>query len=121
MKTALGVYAAVYTVAAIVTIWDDPRSGHSAWDTAMDIVLMPLGLIGLLLFLNGVSNPEVKWLWKFAAPIVVAGLIVNSLRGRYRTKKKLGAQYRGAALFSDVVTTMLLVPMFIVNLVFAFS
>jgi hypothetical protein len=120
MKTVLVVYAAFYSFVAIVTIVDDLRSGKSVWDTSSDLILLPLGLLGILLYRFDVSNVDVKSAWKIVAPTIVAGQIATNLIGRFLMKKRVGAEHGDAVLFSDVVSPLLLVPMFLANLAFAF-
>ncbi len=121
MSIALSIYAAVYMIAITVAIVDNLRSKGPLWDTASDVILLPLGLVGIFLYGLGITNPEVKLAWKLVAPILVVGQVAANVLGRYRTKKRVETEIsKSAVLFSDIVTTILLLPMFLTNLAFAF-
>ena len=120
MKIALGVYAAVYALVTIVTIVDDLRSNDPLWDTASDVILLPLGLVGIVLYLLGVPHPDLKAAWKLVAPIIIAGQLATNLLGRYLWKKRNPTEDSDAIRFTDITATLLLVPMFMANLAFAY-
>ena len=59
----------VYSIVAIITIVDDLRSENPRWDTASDVVLLPLGLVGIILYRLGVPDPDLRATWRVAAPM----------------------------------------------------
>lgn len=120
MRVALGIYAVVYVTAIAVTIVADIRSKDPFWEIASDAVLLPLGLVGIILYGIDVSNPNIKLAWRLLAPLIVVGQVSTNLFGRYRNKERIVTE-RHAVWFADFFTVMLLLPMFITNLAFAFS
>jgi len=121
MRIALFGYVVVYALAISVAILDDLKSKKAFWDTASDVVLLPLGFVGLFLYGCEAANPILKSVWKLVAPLIVIGQLVANLVGRYHylTKKRAITQ-RDEVAFADIFTVVLLLPMFIANLAFAF-
>jgi len=88
------------------------------------VVLLPLWLVGIFLYGFGVANLDVKWMWRCVAPILVVGLVSSNVLGRRRhlaNKDIDKASFENAIRFSDIATAILLLPMFMTNLVFAFG
>lgn len=119
MRVALAVYAAVYIFMIAHTIVTDLKSKEPLWDVASDAVLLPLGLVGVILYGFDVANPDLKLAWKLVAPLIVVGQVATNLFGRYLYKKRVIPE-RDAVWFADIVAFMLLLPMFLANLAFAF-
>jgi hypothetical protein len=119
MRVALAIYAGGYIVAITVTIVTNLKSKAPLWDTASDVILLPLGLIGIILYGSGVANHDLKLVWRLLAPLIIVGQVAANLLGRYLIKKR-GVTERDAVWFADAVTVILLLPMFMTNLAFAF-
>lgn len=121
MKIALAIYAAVYVILAVVTITNDLRWKESAWDTASDSILLPLGLAGIALFGLEVNHPDMKTAWKLIAPIIVVGQVANNILGRYRAIAAGESDNdKHGIVVADVFSVLLLLPMFAINLAYAF-
>ena len=119
MRIALASYAGVYLVVITVTIVANLKSKAPPWDTASDVILLPLGLVGIILYCSGVANHELKFVWRLLAPLIIVGQVATNLLGRYLTRKRSVVE-RDAVWFSDAFTVIFLLPMFIINLTFAF-
>jgi hypothetical protein len=119
MRVALAIYAGGYIIAITVTIVANLKSKAPLWDSASDVILLPLGLVGMILYGFGVANHDVKLVWKLLAPLIIVGQVATNLLGRYLTKKRSVTE-RDAVWFSDVFTVILLLPMFMINFAFAF-
>ena len=119
MRVALAIYAGVYIVAITVTIVANLKSKAPLWDTASDVILLPLGLAGIILYGFGVANHDLKLVWRLLAPLIIVGQVATNLLGRYLTRKRSVTE-RDAVWFSDIFTVILLLPMFMTNLAFAF-
>lgn len=119
MTAALAIYALLYAAMAVISVFYDFRSRTPLWDKAADLVLLPLGFAGILFY--GLNSVDLKPLWMFFAPLIVVGLSATAIFSRLRTIKQLGDGERAAVAVADVVTVLLLVPMFWINLAYAFS
>jgi hypothetical protein len=96
------------------------------WDVAADIILLPLGGIGILLFLFSVNDPSIKSTWKVISILVVAGQLFTNVFRRHLTlasKTDLNSERvsQWAILGSDLAVIVLLAPMFALNMLFALS
>lgn len=49
MRVALAIYAGGYIIAITVTIVANLKSKAPLWDSASDVILLPLGLVGMIL------------------------------------------------------------------------
>jgi hypothetical protein len=83
------------------------------------MILLPLGLAGILLYVNEVQNPILKPAWKLLAPAIVLGQFGSNLIGRYRMIKQSEVT-RDEVRVADIGTAALLLPNFIINLRYAF-
>ncbi|HEY2392800.1 MAG TPA: hypothetical protein VGK22_16615 [Candidatus Angelobacter sp.] len=121
MSAALAIYTVVYVVVSTVTIVADLKSRRSLWETGSDVFFLPLGLAGIVLYGFGAANPGLKLMWRMLAPLIVVGQVATNLLGRTRflTHKRSNAG-RDAIWVADIVTIILLLPMFATNLIFAF-
>jgi hypothetical protein len=119
MKLALSIYALLYAALTTLTVMDDFRAKKSLVEKLCDSLLMPLGLVGIVLFIYPVQQMQIKMLWRFIAPVVVIGPGILNVCMRYRiiSRDKIATDER---IFSDVVTIILLAPMFAANIVFAY-
>ena len=106
MRVALTIYAAIYVFVIIVTIDADLKSKKALWETASDAVLLPLGLVGLVLYGFDVANPDLKLVWRLLAPLIIVGQITTNLFGHYLTKKRIIIE-RHEVWFADIVTVVL--------------
>jgi hypothetical protein len=119
MRVALAIYAGGYIIAITVTIVANLKSKAPLWDSASDVILLPLGLVGMILYGFCVANHDLKLVWKLLAPLIIVGQVATNILGRYPTKKRSFTE-RDAVWFSDVFTVILLLPMFMINFAFAF-
>jgi hypothetical protein len=87
MRTALSIYALVYAVATVVVVVDDFESKRPWLDKLFDVALMPLGLVGIMLFAFSIRGPGLRLLWGFIAPVIVVGLVANTVLGRYHAPR----------------------------------
>lgn len=120
MKTFVAIYAAIYALAAVATIIDDFRAKHPWWDVSVDVISLPLGLAGLLLYLGLFGNSAVRELWKIATALIVISQTVSTFIIR---KRRLHAEVvRGYMRWAtDTAVCLLLIPMFLLNALYAFS
>ena len=93
---------------------------------AAGAVLLPLGGIGMLLFVLGVDDPAIKSIWKVISVLVVSGQLFTNLASRHLTlvgKTDLNPEgiSQWAILGADLAVVLLLAPMFVLNILFAFS
>lgn len=96
------------------------------WDVGADVILLPLGIMGILLFLFGVNDPSIKSTWKVISVLIAAGQLFTNVFGRYLTlagKTDLSPERlsQWAILGTDLTVVVLLAPMFVLNVLFAFS
>jgi len=89
-------------------------------------MLLPLGGVGILLFLFRVNDPLLKFSWKIIAIVIVAGQIMSNVIARHltlhgQTDRSLGRVSQLAILGADLVTVLCVAPMLVLNLIFAFS
>ena len=108
------------------TIASDVKDKEPWWDIAAGAVLLPLGGIGILLFLFGVTDPSIKSIWKVVSIVIVAGQLFTNVFSRHLTlagKTSLNPEKisQGAILAADLFVVLLLAPMFALNLLFALS
>lgn len=121
MRIALIGYAVVYGLAISVTILDDLKSKRSLWDTASDVVLLPLGWVGILLCHFGVANPRHQIDMEGGCPSHCRWADRGGASCSSPLPPREGANTgRDGRSFADVFTFLLLVPMFMINLAFAF-
>ena len=126
MRAATYIYIGLYVLSAAWVIASDIKAKDPLWDTAADAFLLPLGFLGMLLFQMEVTNPPVKALWKVASVLIVAGQVFTNVFSRHLTLKGgAGPDPRDipqwAILASDLAVIVVLLPMFIMNGLFAFS
>lgn len=108
------------------TIIDNFKGEEAWWDVASDGILLPLGAIGIALFLFDVDSTFLKSVWKVVSVLVVAGQVASNLVLRHLTlteETNLNPEEisQWAILGADLTTVVLLVPMFALNLLYAFS
>lgn len=120
------IYTGFYFLFSAWTIASDVKDKEPWWDVAAGVVLLPLGGIGILLFVFSVSDPSIKSTWKVISILVVAGLLFTNVFSRYLTlvgKTDLNPERisQWAILFADTVAVLFLAPMFALNILFAFS
>lgn len=126
LRTLIYIYEGAYLLFLVWTILDDVKEKEPWWDVASDVILLPLGGIGIFLFLFDVSDPSIKVAWKAISILIVAGQIIENVISRHLTlagktvlRPEEISQWR--ILMSDLTTIILLAPMFALNLIFAFS
>ena len=126
MRAATYIYAGFYLLFAAWVIASDVKDKDPLWDVASDVFLLPLGFVGMLLFLTEAANPSIKSLWKGACVLIIAGQVFTNIFSRRLTLKG-GAGRRAeevpqwAILAADLTAVAVLAPMFVMNALFAFS
>jgi hypothetical protein len=120
------IYTGLYFVFSAWIIASDLKDKEPWWGTAADVVLLPLGAVGILLFVFSVNEPSLKTTWKAISILVVAGQLFTNVVSRHLTlagKTDLNPERisQWAILGADMVVVLLLVPMFALNVLFAFS
>ena len=126
MKTLIYIYAVIYVVFAALTIASAIKEKAPWWDLASDAILLPLGAIGILLYLFQVDYPLLKFVWKVVSVLIVAGQLFSNLHSRRLTltgkgdldPKKIS---QSAILAADLTAVVFLAPMCALNILFAFS
>ncbi len=116
----------VYALFLVWTIIDGVKGKEPWWDVTTDFILLPLGGIGMFLFLFSVADPSLKSAWKVISILIVAGQITVNVIARHRLLAgKTDFDPEGLSewgiLFTDLITVVLLAPMFVMNVMFAFS
>ncbi len=104
----------------------DLKNKEPWWDAAADVILLPLGGIGLLFFLFSVEIPSIKSAWKVISILVLTGQLFSNVVSRRltlagKTDLKPEALSQWAILGADLTVIILLAPMFFLNILFAFS
>lgn len=125
LKILLYMYVAVYAWFLVWTIIDGVRGKEPWWDVTADLILLPLGGIGMFLFLNSVANPSLKSAWKVISILMVIGQIIVNVIARHRMLAgKTDFDPEGLSewgiLFTDLISVLLLAPMLVMNVMFAF-
>jgi hypothetical protein len=119
------IYAGVYLLFSAWTISSDVKEKEPFWDIVADLVLLPMGGIGILLFVFGVDEPGLKSTWKLISIVIVAGQVFTNVVSRYltlagKTSMNPAAMSQWTILAADLVTVLFLAPMFFMNILFAF-
>lgn len=120
------IYTGIYFLFSTWTIASDVKEKGPWWDIAASVVLLPLGGIGILLFVFSVNDPSLKSAWKVISILVVVGQLSTNVVSRYLTLAgETDLDPKGisqwALLGADLVAVFFLAPMFVLNILFAFS
>ena len=126
VKALTYIYTVIYLLFSAWTIASVVKERDPWWEKAADIILLPLGVIGILLFLFGVGDPSIKSTWRVISILIVAGQLFTNVFSRHLTlagKTDLNPERvsQWAILGADLAVIALLVPMFALNMLFAFS
>jgi len=126
VKALTYIYTVIYLLFSAWTIASVVKERDPWWDKAADIILLPLGVIGILLFLFGVSDPSIKSTWRVISILIVAGQLFTNVFSRHlilagKTDLNPERVSQWAILGADLAVIALLVPMFALNMLFAFS
>ena len=126
LRALIYIYTGIYLLFSAWTITTVVKARAPWWDTTTDVVLLPLGGIGILLFVFSVNDPSVKSAWKVISILVVTGQLFTNVLSRHLTlagKTDLSPNRlsQWAILGADLAVVALLAPMFALNLLFAFS
>jgi len=126
VKALTYIYTVIYLLFSAWTIASVVKERDPWWDKAADIILLPLGVIGILLFLFGVSDPSIKSTWRVISILIVAGQLFTNVFSRHlilagKTDLSPERVSQWAILGADLAVIALLVPMFALNMLFAFS
>ena len=108
------------------TIASDVKDKELWWDIASSAILLPLGGIGIVLYVLGVNDASLKSTWKVISILIVAGQLLTNVVSRHLMlsgERDLDPEKisQWAILVADLFTVMLLAPMFVLNILFAFS
>jgi hypothetical protein len=120
------IYTGIYLLFSALTIATDVKEREPWWDVAADVMLLPLGGIGMLFFLLSVNDPSMKSVWKVISIIVVVGQLFSNVFSRHLTlagKTDLNPEKitKWAILGADLTAIVLMAPMFALNILFAIS
>jgi hypothetical protein len=120
------IYIVVYWLFVISTIIDDVKDREPWWDVASEAILLPLGGIGIFLFLFDVSGPSLKFVWKGISILIIIGQLVTNLLSRrllLAGKRDIDPAKisQWIILVADLTAIVILVPMAVMNLKFAFK
>lgn len=108
------------------TIVEAIQGNEPWWDVASDVLLLPLGGVGMVLFITGVDAPIIKSIWKVVSVAIIVGQVITVMASRHRTlsgkddidSKKISQWH---ILAADLFTIIFMVPMGFLNLKYAFS
>jgi hypothetical protein len=125
LSVLIYIYTGFYLLFSVSTIATDIKDKEPWWDIAASVVLLPLGAVGIFLFLFGVNDPSIKSIWKVVSVVVVVGEVITNVISRRLTlagKTSLDPEKisQWAILGADLIAVVVLVPMFALNLLFAF-
>ena len=120
------IYTVIYFLFSAWIIVSDVRHKEPRWDLTADVVLLPLGGIGIILFLFSVNDPSIKSIWKVFSILIIAGQLFTNVVSRYltlvgRTDLRPEKISHWAILGADLIVVLFLAPMFALNILFAFS
>ena len=126
MKILIYIYCVLYALFLIWTIIEAFQSEDPWWETLSDVVLLPLGGIGMVLFLLSVSDPFLKSIWRVVAIAIVVGQLLTNVISRHRmltgqTEQDPEKISQWAILGADLTTIVFLAPMIALNFLYAFS
>jgi arginine exporter protein ArgO len=126
MKTATYIYIGFYLLFAAWVIASEIKDKDPLWDTASDIILLSLGFIGMMFFQFEVTAPTIKLLWKGVSILIIIGQIFLNLYTRHQTlsgetELELKEMPKWAVMAADWTVIIALLPMFVLNIWFAYS
>ena len=126
MRTLIYIYAAGYAIFAVWAIVTDFTEKQPWWDIVSDLILLPLGGAGILLYLFGVNDPLIKSSWKVVTVVIIIGQIFSNFGARHlvlsgQTEIDTEDISQWAILVSDLVIVIVLAPMALLNAFYAFS
>jgi len=125
MKTATYIYIVFYLLFAAWVIVSEIKDKDPLWDTVSDIVLLSLGFIGMMFFQFEVTVPVIKLLWKGVSVLIIVGQIFLNLYTRHLTLRgeaELEPKEipKWAVVAADWTVIIALLPMFVLNVWFAY-
>jgi hypothetical protein len=96
------------------------------WDAVSDLILLPLGGVGIVLYLFGVEEPIVKSIWKVVTVVIIVGQLFSNIGARHlvlsgQTEVDTEDISQWGILFSDLAIVIVLAPMALINVFYAFS
>jgi len=126
LRTLIYIYAAGYAIFTVWAIFTDVTEKQPWWDILSDLVLLPLGGAGILLYLFGVNEPLIKSSWKVVTVVIIIGQVFSNFGSRHlvlsgQTEIETEDISQWAILVSDLVIVIVLAPMALLNVFYAFS
>ena len=126
LKILLYSYLVLYSLFLIWTLVEAFQAEEPWWDVASDVILLPLGGVGMVLFVVSVETPIIKSAWKVFSIAIIVGQLITLLVSRHRTLSgqddidpKTISQW--TILGADLTTVVFMAPMVFLNLKYAFS
>lgn len=126
VKTLIYLYVAGYALVVVWGINDSFKEKEPWWDTASDLILLPLGFVGMLLYLFNVDEPSwIRSVWKGVTVMIITGQLITNLLHRRRVlsgKTELKPQEisQWTILAADLTAIVLPAPMVALNVIYAF-
>ena len=126
MRTLIYIYVVGYALAVIWTIFDNLKEKEPWWDIASDLILLPLGFIGMLLYLFDVDDPSwIRSMWKGVTILIIVGQLISNVLHRHlvfsgKTELDPKTISQWTILFADLTSILLLAPMVALNILYAF-
>lgn len=121
-------YIVVYCIFAIFleiayarTVSDEKKETDKPWETSVDIALAIIGLVGMLFLVTDFESGSIKTVWKFVSIALAVTQGYLNLKGRLDMFRS-GEFKQGApeAHYTDVSTTLFLLPSICLNIYYAF-
>jgi hypothetical protein len=126
LKTLIYIYVAGYALVVVWGVVDGFKEREPWWDIASDLILLPLGFIGMLLYLFDVDDTSwVRSMWKGVTVAIIVGQLITNLLHRRRvlsgkTELKPEQISQWTILAADLTAIVLLGPMVALNVIYAF-
>jgi hypothetical protein len=124
------VYIVVYGIVYIALelyyrflIPEERKKSDKVWEMPVDITLAVTALIGMILYVNHISDPWIKMLWKPVSLIIILFQIYLNLKSRIEISRsdERVIDDPNSIYVADAATIIYLIPAITLNLLFAFS
>lgn len=126
MRTLIYIYVVGYAVVVTWAAFDSFKEKEPWWDIASDLILLPLGFIGMLLYLFNVDEPSwIRSMWKGVTVLIIVGQLTTNVLHRNRvlsgkTELKPEQISQWTILAADLTAIVLMGPMVALNILYAF-
>ena len=127
MKILVYIYVAGYAVIGTWAVIGGFKDKEPWWDIASDLILIPLGFIGMLLYLFNVDEPSwIRSMWKGVSVAIILGQLITNVLHRHlllsgKTEIKPEQISQWTILAGDLTAVVVLGPMAALNILYAFS